>query len=65
MPKVVMQPRCVHCLREQYVLAILVVSHGYGGCVWCGHIPPVFTDEEQYKQALTKRRSELDAGAKP
>ena len=53
---VVMQPRCVHCLREQYALAVYAVSHGKAGCSWCGHVPPVYTVEADYREALRLRR---------
>jgi hypothetical protein len=56
--KVVMQPRCVHCLKEQYVLAVMDVSHGNTGCTWCGRIAPVFYADEDYRAVLKERRSQ-------
>lgn len=48
----VMQVRCIHCKREQYALAVWLISHGLLGCSWCGELPPVFTDENHYRAAL-------------
>jgi len=52
----VMQPRCVHCKREQYALAVLPVSLGQAGCSWCGEVAPVFTDWQEYQSALRAPR---------
>lgn len=59
-PDVVMQTRCVHCLREQYALAMLAVSLGERGCVWCGVTPNVYATDADYQAALSRRRAELD-----
>lgn len=48
----VMQPRCVYCKREQWVIIVASVSLGEIGCAFCGRIPPVFTSHDQYCAAL-------------
>ena len=52
----VMQVRCVNCKREQYALAVSLISEGRHPCVWCGVTPEVFTDERQYRLALARPR---------
>jgi hypothetical protein len=49
-----MQPRCVWCKKEQYAVAVYEVSHGLGGCAWCGRTAPVFTSYREYKEALAR-----------
>lgn len=58
---VVMQPRCIFCLREQYAPAVSSISRGDHPCVWCGEIPPVFTSEAKYRKTLAARRDALEA----
>lgn len=48
----VMQMRCVRCKRSQYLPAVAAVSVGAAGCVFCGHVPPVFATEAAYRAAL-------------
>lgn len=50
--RIVMQPRCIGCKREQYGPGVFAISHGEAGCAWCGLCPPVFTDEAAYREAL-------------
>lgn len=57
---VVYQPRCVNCKREQYALNVASVSRGDSGCCWCGFIPPVFVDEQDYRDALWGKRANGD-----
>ena len=54
---VAMQVRCLHCLREQYVLAVLTVSLGLSGCTWCGKKSEPMT-HAAYRAAITKARDE-------
>ena len=58
---IVIQPRCVHCLKEQYALAVLGVSAGQLGCSWCGQTAPVFTSDHEYHAALNQAREARDA----
>ncbi len=51
-----MQFRCVHCLREQYMLAVPGVSDGQHPCVWCGQLSARMTDQ-QYRDALAEARA--------
>ena len=64
-PRAVMQPRCVHCLREQHALAVVGVSRGELGCSWCGQLAPVFTTEHEYRQALRAAREKQDSSSPP
>lgn len=50
----VMQDRCIYCKMEQYIPAVYSISHGESCCVWCGKVPPVFTDEKEYREELRK-----------
>ena len=59
-PRIAMQVRCVNCLAEQYALAVSRISRGEQGCVWCGHVPPVYTDAE-YREALRLARARKEA----
>ncbi len=54
--RIVMQPRCVYCLREQWAIIVALVSKAEAGCAWCGRIPPIFTDEGRYRAAMHDRR---------
>lgn len=59
---VVMQPRCVFCAREHYVLGVHAISHGHGACHNCGRTPPVYTSIERYRDALrTAKEATADA----
>lgn len=51
-----MQMRCLHCLREQYMLAVLAVSTGEHPCVWCGVKSHPMTCDE-YVEALAATRA--------
>ncbi len=53
---IAMQSRCVHCLSEQYVLAVIGVSTGELGCSWCGQKSRKMTPTE-YRDALKARRT--------
>jgi hypothetical protein len=53
---VVVQPRCVHCGMEHYALAVWAISHGHGACHNCGFTPPVFTNPQEYRDALRRAR---------
>jgi len=50
-----MQTRCVHCLREQYALAVHSISHGEHPCVWCGKHSQKMTEAE-YRQKIKEGR---------
>jgi len=50
------QLRCVHCLREQYMPAVMEVSAGIAPCVWCGCTSTPMRPDE-YAAALTKARA--------
>jgi len=50
-----MQARCVHCLREQYALAVIGVSNGTHPCCWCGRLSKPMTETE-YRAALKTAR---------
>jgi hypothetical protein len=52
--RVVMQPRCVFCDREQYALVVSLVSRAQAGCSWCGSVPPVFRTEQEYRDAKVR-----------
>ncbi len=52
-----MQVRCVHCLREQYCLAVIGVSAGTHPCVWCGEKSQPMTVAE-YRKALSAKQRE-------
>ena len=52
-PEPAMQTRCVHCLREQYALAVLAVSLGEGVCTWC-HQPSRPMTQAEYREALLR-----------
>lgn len=49
-----MQAKCIYCKKEQYAPVVYPVSHGEMGCAWCGQVPPVFTDEKEYREELNK-----------
>jgi hypothetical protein len=36
MNDVAMQTRCIHCLREHYLPAVIGMSTGEDACAWCG-----------------------------
>lgn len=57
---IAMQVRCVHCLREQYALAVMAVSLGEAGCVWCGAMSKPMTIPA-YRHALAAARQEKDS----
>ena len=52
----VMQTRCISCKREQYGPSVYPLSHGLYPCAWCGLVPPVFIDEDKYREALKADR---------
>lgn len=54
-----MQARCVHCLREQYAIAVLEASLGLAGCTWCGKKSELMTRDE-YRAALAAARVKRD-----
>lgn len=62
---VAMQTRCLHCLKEQYMLSVLEVSLGEAACTWCGEMSRQMT-EVQYRDALSiaraQDRGKRDAG---
>lgn len=51
-----MQNRCLNCLREQYAIAVALISRGEHPCVWCGYTPPVMTEIE-YRKALAEAKA--------
>jgi hypothetical protein len=51
---VAMQDRCVHCLREQYMPAVLGISTGEEPCTWCSRKSRQMTIAE-YQAALRAR----------
>jgi hypothetical protein len=57
MSELAMQVRCVHCLREQYMLAVIGVSTGEHPCCWCGKLSRRMTDRE-YRKALEAARTD-------
>lgn len=61
--EIAMQTRCVHCLSEQYAMAVLPVSLGEAGCAWCGEKSTPMT-EAQWREALAlaRRRRERESG---
>jgi uncharacterized CHY-type Zn-finger protein len=59
---IAMQTRCVHCGREQYILAVIGVSTGEHPCVWCGVHSEEMTRDE-YVQRLMLRRQERELAA--
>lgn len=54
-----MQTRCLNCLREQYMLAVLAVSTGEHPCVWCGVKSEPMTRDE-YVDRLAAARAATD-----
>lgn len=48
-----MQDRCVHCLREQYMPAVLGISTGDDSCRWCG--------EKSYQMSVAEYQAALRA----
>lgn len=50
--RVVYQPRCVYCKRQQWAIMVAPISRGQAGCAWCGKVPPVFYREADYRTAL-------------
>lgn len=54
-----MQMRCVHCLREQWAMAVFGVSTGQLGCTWCGKTSTVMSEQE-YRRALAAARRKAD-----
>jgi hypothetical protein len=57
--EIAMQTRCVHCLREQYAMAVLAVSTGEAPCVWCGEKSTPMTND-QWRDALQIARLRKD-----
>jgi hypothetical protein len=53
MDDVAMQDRCVHCLREQYMPAVLGISTGDDSCRWCG--------EKSYQMSVAEYQAALRA----
>lgn len=49
---VVMQPRCIFCKLEHYILNVPYVSRGTSCCHNCGKVPPVFNTLDEYHGAL-------------
>jgi hypothetical protein len=49
-----LQPRCVHCKREHYVMSIVGVSTGRLGCSWCGRLSPRFTSWREWRAAYDR-----------
>lgn len=49
---VVIQPRCVFCGHEHYVLAVIAISYANASCGRCGRVPPIFLDENAYRARL-------------
>ena len=47
---IAMQTRCVHCVREQYALAVWDISHGKIPCCWCGEMSEEMSVEEYNKK---------------
>lgn len=62
--EVAMQVRCLHCLREQYAPAVMPISFGDAGCVWCGHVSKKMTEAE-YRNALADARLNRTASDGP
>lgn len=48
---IAMQHKCVHCRKEQYMMAVYPISMGEHPCVWCGKMSKKMTKEE-YREAL-------------
>jgi hypothetical protein len=57
---IAMQSLCVHCLGEQYALAVYFVSMGEEPCAWCGAYSEKMTTEK-YWQTLREARATRDA----
>ncbi len=49
-----LQPRCVHCKREHYVMSVVGVSTGEIGCSWCGRLSPRFTSWREWRIAYDR-----------
>ena len=47
---IAMQTRCVHCVREQYALAVWDISHGQHPCCFCGEMSEEMSVEEYNKK---------------
>jgi hypothetical protein len=58
--KIAMQTRCVKCGLEQYAPAVMQISFGEHPCAWCGHTPPMMSEEE-YRNAHALRKAAEDA----
>jgi hypothetical protein len=55
---VAMQTRCLHCLREQYAMAVWDISTKGGNCVWCGgKLIPM--PQREYNKQLEIRKKEV------
>lgn len=57
---VVLQPRCVHCLLENYVLNLIAYSAGESVCHNCGWLSWPMTRSE-YRDAMAASRERQDA----
>lgn len=51
---IVMQARCVHCNKEQYMMAVYAISMGKEPCMWCDKLSEPMTEEEYYKKLKKK-----------
>lgn len=52
-----MQTRCLGCLGEYYILAVVQVSAGGARCE-CGYVSEVLTEKEYRKRLKARRASE-------
>lgn len=52
---IAMQTRCLHCLNEQYAIAVYGVSTKKEPCAWCGMITKPMTQDEYNKKLHLKR----------
>ncbi len=53
--RITMQPRCPHCLTEQWAPIVYKFSHGECDCAWCGKKTKPMTDAE-YLAALKEAK---------